>query len=957
MQEKRSLLHTMFPANLENTLSMLELQARLIDLSHDAIIVCDPARRIYTWNRGAEQLYGWTEEEARGQITHNLLLAELPVPLSQIEQQLESEGQWEGELIHTCRDGQRIIVESRWVLERDAQGKPLAIMEVNRDVTARKQMEIEQEERVRLAMNAAQAGMWEWNTITNRMEWTEQCKALFGLPVETVMSYDLFLSKVHPDDRERVSQEVQRSLKDHYLYESEYRVIWPDGSIHWLTSRGRASYDEQGDALGMLGIVHDITERKRLERILSQSEIEIQSLRNSSIIGIVSADKDYVLEANDAFLAMVGYTREDMQQKRINWSQMTPPEYLSLDQHGLQELLEYGVCTPFEKAYYRKDGSIVPILIGATLLQREPLQWVCFILDITERKRVEEALIRSEQHFKTLAEHIPDVVARFDNNLRYLYVNPAIAEFAGRPPEIFIGKTNEEVGMPTYILGTWNAAVRQVFTTQQPTTFEITFPTSIGMRSMQASLTPELDEQGNVLSVLAVSREVTELRDKQERLQHALDALLTVAEVLVSDLADTPLDEPKTMRREVAKSILAPVCEVLTCAGGVMNIFTAESEIFEEVITVGFNPEIERIIQKRVGGLPLAARMPESMIQQLRAGESIEMDLRLPPYQERQPLPHLEYALVVPMRYKARLFGLITLYPVNSAQRYSKNEIALAAAIGKLAALLIERENILYEREEAKSNALAALEANRRMDEFLGIVSHELRTPLTSIRGNIQLAARRVMMLLQPEGGRDEPRSETVLVVEKLLQRADRQVGVQNRLVNDLLDVSRIHADRLELHPELCDIWQIVREVVEDQRQVMTARTIRLEGQPWEALVFADADRVAQVISNYLSNALKYSETTQPVEVRVERLTSSVRISVQDWGPGLSAEMQERVWERFYRVPGIMVKSGSGVGLGLGLHICKTIIERHGGSVGVMSRPGQGSTFWFTLPLAEHEAV
>jgi PAS domain S-box-containing protein len=119
----------------------LRLQSDLLALAHDAILVRDPQSCIVFWNRGAEELYGWTAPEAKGHVTHTLLKTRLPLGLAAVDEQLTCHGSWEGELLHTRRDGRSVLVESRQVLVRNAQGQPTAILEINRDITERRRLE------------------------------------------------------------------------------------------------------------------------------------------------------------------------------------------------------------------------------------------------------------------------------------------------------------------------------------------------------------------------------------------------------------------------------------------------------------------------------------------------------------------------------------------------------------------------------------------------------------------------------------------------------------------------------------------------------------------------------------------------------------------------------------------------------------------------------------------------
>lgn len=270
--------------------------------------------------------------------------------------------------------------------------------------------------------------------------------------------------------------------------------------------------------------------------------------------------------------------------------------------------------------------------------------------------------------------------------------------------------------------------------------------------------------------------------------------------------------------------------------------------------------------------------------------------------------------------------------------------------------------SILRDITTLRQSEQALREATRQMSDFLGLASHELRTPLTGLIGHLQLAQRRLHRLALGDvrytaaHTKDEP--DRLAQVEETLRRAEQQGRLMNRLVGDLLDASRIQADRLVLRPSMCRLAAIVQEAVEEQRQAWLHRTITFSlPKETQAPLLADADRIGQVVTNYLTNALKYSPEDQPVEVSLRVEGREARVLVRDHGPGVPTSEQERIWERFHRAPGIEVQSSSGVGLGLGLYISRTIIERHHGQVGVESLPGQGSTFWFTLPLARPEGL
>ena len=485
---------------------------------------------------------------------------------------------------------------------------------------------------------------------------------------------------------------------------------------------------------------------------------------------------------------------------------------------------------------------------------------------------------------------------------------------------------------------------------------------------LNVSGAPLRDDEGRILGAVIVTRDNTERRRLEKRTREALDALLAMTQLIGQGIEHTDGSENETHEQTeltaqvVAQRIAEYTRSFLGCQRLSISIVEPESEIMRPLAVVGLSQEQEHQWWKEQQQESRLVDSPDqSLVQHLQGNEVVLVDMTQPPW-DSYPNPYgIRTILIAPMSIREHLVGILALDYGGAEHLYTSDELALAGAVANLAAMVIEHDQLLRQRAEMRANELALREINQRMDEFLGIINHELRTPLTTIKGNIQLARLRLRSSLREVPAVGDVLRSMLDEVQSMLARAERQVNVQNRMVSDLLDISRPEADKLELRLAPCDLVTIVREVVEDQRSVIPARDIHLELAEEEiAPVIADAERIGQVLSNYLSNALKYSPTNRPVDVQLKKADSMVRVLVHDEGPGLTPSEQERIWERFYQVQGIKRQRGSSVGLGLGLHICRAIVEQHQGEVGVESTKGEGSTFWFTLPLTvpdDQEAV
>jgi signal transduction histidine kinase len=466
---------------------------------------------------------------------------------------------------------------------------------------------------------------------------------------------------------------------------------------------------------------------------------------------------------------------------------------------------------------------------------------------------------------------------------------------------------------------------------------------------LSVSGAPIRDAEGRIVGGVIVDRDVTERRRLERRTREALDALLEMAQAVVQ-VPDEPGDATDATRA-ITHRLGVLMRDVLDCRSVGLIAVTPENEL-RPLDCVGLPPEQAEQWRERIAHWPRHTALFKAFAARLRAGEIVHVDTSQPAYQAMANPFGIERYLLAPMRVGTALVGLLSVEYGRGGAGAAQEDTALVEAVATLAALVLERERLLREREEARASALALRDANRRMDAFLGLASHELRTPLTGLRGSLQVLQRR---LERAVGGEGLPADEVAAVLSRLspfLDRALHQSSVLAALVDDLLDLSRIQAGGLPLRLIPCDVAALVAQTVEERRALDPTRTIEVQTPPGPVPVNADVERLAQVVDHYLDNALKYSTPDQPVTVGVTVGSTAARLWVRDAGLGVPAADQGRIWDRFYQAEGVGHRSGSSVGLGLGLYLSRSIVERHGGRVGVESVPGMGATFWAELPLA-----
>ncbi|HEU4412925.1 MAG TPA: ATP-binding protein [Polyangiaceae bacterium] len=301
----------------------------------------------------------------------------------------------------------------------------------------------------------------------------------------------------------------------------------------------------------------------------------------------------------------------------------------------------------------------------------------------------------------------------------------------------------------------------------------------------------------------------------------------------------------------------------------------------------------------------------------------------------RPRLPHatrLASLMVVPLRARGRLMGLLSLGSLESGRRYAAADLAFAEELAHRAALALDNARSYQAMQRAV----------RQRQDVLAVVSHDLRTPL----GTVLMGA-----TLLPDQCEDPDQGPAR---RRTLDMITRSVAQMDRLIKDLLDMSSIDAGHLALDRAPHSVDSLIEDTLETLRPLAARKSVQLEARASDEDVSLVCDRwrIVQVLSNLVGNAIKFTPEGGSIVLRTERVGRDVRFFVTDSGPGIDADRLPRVFERYWQANETATK-----GTGLGLYICKGIVEAHGGRIDVHSEVGRGTTFFFTLPLVPPEAA
>ncbi|MBW4621154.1 MAG: PAS domain S-box protein [Cyanosarcina radialis HA8281-LM2] len=703
---------------------------------------------------------------------------------------------------------------------------------------------------------------------------------------------------MHAEDAAQILSYWERCQQTGETYEGEVRYRGRDGEYRWHVFRALPHRNANGQIEAWYGLSFDISDRKQSETALRESERRFRRLVESNMFGVAFGDfSGGIHYVNDYFLNMVGYTRAEIETGQVRWIDITPTEFLPLDERAMAEMTIAGVATPFEKEYIRKDGTRVPILIGAALLE-EPYarqqEMIAFYVDLTERQQTEKALREALQKLNFHVENTPMAVIEWNQDLQ-------VARWSGAAEQIFGWSARE-------VLGESLADLNLVFEEDIKHVAEVSRQLMFGEESYIFSYNRNYTKSGDVIYCEWYN---SSLRDRSGQM---ISVLSLVLDVTARQQVETLLrDSEDRLRMAIESARLGTwdwnlVTNELIWDPGCKAMFglPPDAETSIEIFYQGLHPDDRD-------------RLQESMRQVLNPESSGHYDG--------------EYRTIGITDGIERWVAAKGQVYFNSA-REPVRFIGTVLEITDRKRLAAERERLLQRERAAREEAERA---NRIKDEFLAVLSHELRSPLNPILGWTRL--------LQTRQFTPEKTAEALAAIE-------RNAKLQSQLIEDLLDVSRILRGKMALNICPVNLVATIQAAIDTVRLAAEAKNIHIQTQldPDVAIVSGDPTRLQQIIWNLLTNAVKFTSQGGRVEVRLDRVDCFAQIQIRDTGKGISPDFLPYVFDYFRQEDGAITRKFGG--LGLGLAIVRHLTEQHGGTIEVDS-PGEGlgATFTLRLPL------
>jgi PAS domain S-box-containing protein len=790
---------------------------------------------------------------------------------------------------------------------------------------------IESAEHLRLAATAARLGPWSLDTVTDVVTFSERGAEIFGIPAGPYMTWTRMREMLHEEDRERARKAVETALKERGEYSIEYRVIRPDGSLVWVSSTGRGQYAADGALLGMVGVVQDITERKKAERATRQLAVIVES----SVDAIISKNlQGIVLTWNTGAELLFGYTASEMIGSSI--TRLLPHEQQDEEPLILERIRRGERIEHYETVRRCKDGrrvdvslTVSPIkdehgvIVGASKIAR----------DISARKATERALSRRTRTLETLNRVGESLVAGRSLESIVQTVTDAAYEITGARLGAFFERVDDGQGGWSHGLHTVAGAPREAFANfpLPGAVWQGDGPGRIGdlrafedrvenggVRSYLAA--PVKSGSGEILGWLAFGHpEVNVFTGESQDVLEALAAQAAIAienahlyRAVQRELAEHKRAREEVRAREQQLRLVtnnAPVF-LLQCDREYRYTFANQPY----AARYGFTPEtlMGRHVWEVTG--PSAFNTAKTQIDAALAGERVEFEMEIPYDRLGTRWVH------------------VTFVPDRTEQG------GVAGFVGVLTDIT-QRKSAELELERARDEALAA---SRAKDDFLAALSHELRTPLNPV------------LLLASDAAEDPALTPEVRASFETIRR---QVNLEARLIDDLLDLTRITRGKLSLDRKRLDAHAVLNDAIDTVRPELESKQLsfQLRLDAPEHTIFGDAVRLQQVLWNVLKNAVKFTGEGGGITVRtsVSPRTGRLCLAIQDTGIGLTAAEQARVFEAFsqgdHAAAGGSHRFG---GLGLGLAISRSIVEMHGGDIRAESEGrNHGATFIIELPL------